>query len=159
MLIGVAASCSTDKVASIVAEHNDSSMKRTVNLYSAYQLANGWQGPKDEAVLRRFVIDGGLPNKNLQYMGIDPNKLDGLFISDRDKKPFKIRWGVMGGRGVIDAIVFEDEGVNGKKLVAFNGATVEEEDDARYKDLWQHGGMPMGAKSAAPATGGPSENK
>ncbi len=147
VLIVSATSCSTDKVAGIVAEHNNSSMKRTVNLYSAYQLANGWQGPRDENTLRQYVTDGGLPDKSLQWMGIDPKNLDSLFISDRDKKPFKIRWGVTGGRGVVDAIVFEDTGMDGKKLVAFNGVIVEEEDDAHYKDLWEHGGPPAGIKS------------
>ncbi len=44
-------------------------------------------------------------------------------------------------------LVFEDTGVNGKRSVAFNGPVVEEEDESRYKDLWEHGGPPAGMKS------------
>ncbi len=36
-------------------------------------------------------------------MGIKRDNLDALFISDRDGKPYKIRWDIMGGRGVSDA--------------------------------------------------------
>ena len=43
-------------------------------------------------------------------MNIDANNLDGLFTSERDNKPFKIRYKVGGGRGSVDAVVFETGG-------------------------------------------------
>lgn len=138
--------CSTDKVASITAANNDSNIKKVVNLYNAYQLMHGYQGPKDQKMLVDFANDGSIPAKNLQMMGLDPNNLNGIFKSERDGKDFKIRWGVTGGRAVSDALVFEDTGAGGKRLVAFNGPVVEDVDEARYKDLWEHGGGPAGAK-------------
>ena len=154
------AGCSTDQVASATAAKNDSNIKRALNLYNGYQMMHGWQGPKDEKALRDFVAEGAIPDKNLQMMGVDPKNLDGIFKSDRDGKPFKVRWGVAGGRAVSDALVFEDTGVNGKKLVAFNGPVVEEVDDARYKDLWEHGGPPTGVKSGGvPGAPPPASNK
>ena len=157
-LLLATAGCSTDKTASIVAAGNDSNIKRTVNLYRAYQISHGWQGPKDEAALKSFVSDHGLPDRNLEMMGIDPHNLDGIFKSDRDGKPFKIRYGVTVGRDGTDALIFEDEGVGGKKLVAFNGPIVQEVDDARYKELWEHGGSPVGANSQAVPVGGGNTN-
>ncbi|HEY2827311.1 MAG TPA: hypothetical protein VGJ04_06895 [Pirellulales bacterium] len=156
MLLLVAASCSSDNVANVVAAKNDANIKRVVNLYNAYQSTHGWLGPKDEKSLRDYVTDHNIPDQNLEMMGIDPKNLDGIFKSDRDGKPFKIRYGVMGGRGgVTDAIVFEDTGVGGQRLVAFNGPVVVAVDDARYKDLWEHGGTPNGVSNTA---GRPAES-
>ena len=138
------AGCSGNRIASQVAAMNDANIKRLVNLYTAYQSVHGWQGPKDENVLKSFVTSRGIPERNLEMMGIDPNIVDNVFKSDRDGKPFKVRYGVTGGRGVSDAIVFEDQGINGKKMVAFNGPLVEEVDDAEYKKLWEYGGRPEG---------------
>jgi hypothetical protein len=152
LLLSAVVGCSGDRIASSVAAQNDSNIKRAVNLYSAYQLTHGYQGPKNEQVLRDFVASHGIPIKNLEMMGVDPSNLDNVFKSERDGKPFKIRYGVTGGMGVSDALVFEDQGVDGKKLVAFNGPVVEDVDDARYKDLLEHGGFPswMTHKSGRP---------
>lgn len=152
VLVALAASCSTDKVASVVAAGNDSNIKRTVNLYRSYQITHGWQGPRDEQALKDFVAD--VPEKGLQMAGIDPHNLDSIFKSDRDGKPFKIRYGITVGRDGTDALVFEDQGVNGKKFVAFNGPIVQEVDDSRYKDLWEHGGSPGGVQATPIPVGG-----
>jgi hypothetical protein len=144
-VILLAVGCSFDQVANQVAAKNDTNMKRLVNLYYGYQMTHGWQGPKDEKALKDFVTEHGLPAKNLAMMGVDPNNLDAIFKSDRDGKPFRVRYGISGGMFSVNPLVFEDSSVSGKKLVAFNGPIVEEEEDARYNDLWEHGGMPMGA--------------
>ena len=135
---------------------NDANIKRLVNLYTTYQSVHGWQGPKDEKALKSFVTSRGIPEKNLEMMGIDPNNLDSLFKSDRDGKSFKVKYGVTGGRGVSDAIVFEDQGINGKKMVAFNGPVVEEVEDAEYKKLWEHGARTDGM--AGQTVGPPTSN-
>src|ERR1700690_126561 len=86
--------CSGSRVASQVAAANDSNIKRAANLINAYQTTHGWQGPKDEKTLRAFINDRGIPDENLRMMGIDSQNLDSVFKSDRDGKPFKIRYGV-----------------------------------------------------------------
>jgi hypothetical protein len=156
VMLAAAASCSTDRVASVVAAGNDSNIKRAVNLYRSYQISHGWQGPKDEQALKDFVAD--VPEKNLQMAGIDPKNVDKIFKSDRDGKAFKIRYGVTVGRDAIDALVFEDEGANGKKLVAFNGPIIEEVTDSHYKELWDHGGRPTGAQMHPIPVGGGNTN-
>jgi len=101
----------------------------------AISLTHGWQGPKDEKVLRDFVTHHGLPEKNFQMMGIDSTKLDALFTSERDGKQFKIKYGVAGGIGSVNPIVFEREGYGGKKMVGFTTPIVEEVAEARYKRI------------------------
>ena len=103
-------------------------------MYAAYQNMKSSGGPKDEADLKAWIKEYD-PNK-LSMMKIDANNLDGLFTSERDGKPFKVRYKVGGGRGSVSAVVFEQEGVNGKKQVGFTGGRVDEVDDATYNQLW-----------------------
>jgi hypothetical protein len=138
-----------DRVTAETAAKNDSNIKRVVNLYWGYQFLNGWRGPKDEQALRDFVKEGKLPAKNFQMMGIDPAKLDSIFISERDGQPFKVKYGVGGGIGSVTPIVFEQVGVSGKRQVGFTTPIVETVDEARYNELWEKGGLPSGmAKSS-----------
>ena len=82
-------------------------------------------------------------------MGIDPNNLDAAFTSERDSKPFKVRYKVGGGRGSASAVVFEQEGKDGKKQVGFTGnSKVEDVDDATYQQLWS-------GKGPSPTASGP----
>lgn len=136
--------CSSGSVTAQVAAKNDSNIKRLVNLYSGYQLTHSWHGPKDENALRNFVTSHGLPEKNFEMMGIDPKNLDALFKSERDGKSFKIKFGVSGGIGSVNPVVFETEGVSGKRQVGFTTPIVEETDEARYSELWEKGGLPKG---------------
>jgi hypothetical protein len=137
-----------DGIANQVAAKNDSNIKKLVNLYYAFQFTNSWQGPKDEAALRAFAKNG-FPAKNLALMGIDPDRLDEILVSDRDGKPFKVRYGIVGAVTAVHPLVFEQDGVEGRKLVGFNGPTIEEVDEARYKELWEKGGLPQGMSRAA----------
>ena len=157
----VLAGCS-DQTANQVAAMNTSNIQRLSNVYAAYQNMKSSRGPKDEAELKAFIKEYD-PNK-LQMMKIDPRNLDGLFTSERDGKPFKVRYGVGGGRGSVDPVVFEQEGKDGKKQVGFTGGKVEEVDDATYQQLWSGKGgheppaaPPTGPNKAAgrPSSGGP----
>jgi hypothetical protein len=133
LLLAGVIGCS-NKVAEQVAAMNTSNSQRLANMYSAYQNFRGGQGPKDEAEFKKFIQEYD-PAK-LKMMGIDPNKLDALFVSERDNKPFKIRYKVGGGRGSVAAVVFEQEGLGGKKQVAYTGNTkVDEVDDPTYQQL------------------------
>jgi hypothetical protein len=150
----------TNKVAQQVGAMNTSNMHRLANMYAAYQNFNSYQGPKDETEFKAFIKD--FDPEKLKMMGIDPNNLDALFTSERDGKPFKIRYKVGGGRGSVAAVVFEQEGVGGKKQVGFTGPKVEEVDEATYQNLWAGkggsappaGGRPTGRPTDAP-TGPP----
>jgi hypothetical protein len=137
-----------DSVSSEVAAKNDSNIKRVANLYGGFQSMHGWRGPGDEKSLKQFAK--GLPDKSLAMMKIDREKLDEVFASERDGKPFKIRFAVQGGPGAVEALVFEQVGVNGKKLVAFNGGYVEDTDEGRFKELQEgRGGGPLTAATTS----------
>jgi hypothetical protein len=126
--------CNRDKTAEQVGEMNKSNIQRIGNMYAAYQNMKGGGGPKDEADLKAWIRDYD-PAK-LSMMKIDVNNLDGLFTSERDNKPFKIRYKIGGGRGSVDPVVFEQDGAGGKKQVGYTGGKVEEVDDATYAQLW-----------------------
>jgi hypothetical protein len=151
-LLGGLAGCSRDKTASDVAAMNASNIQRLANIYAAHQNYKNGRGPNDEAEFRAFIKDFD-PTK-LTMMKIDPGNLDAVFTSERDGKPFKIRYKVGGGRGSVDAVVFEQTGKDGTKQVGFTGGKVENADDALYAQLWSgKGGV---QPPAAPPLGDPA---
>jgi len=143
--------CSSDSVQSQVAAMNSSNIKRVANLFGAWQNSHGGQGPKDMESIKAFAE--GIPPDALQNMKIEPTKLDALFISERDGKPFKIKFGAARSlMGPHIAVVFEEKGIDDKKQVAWTNAQVREVDDAEYQQLW--GEKPPGPVGGPP----PGEN-
>ena len=129
-----------DPVAAQVAAMNDTNLKKVSSLYRFYQYRNGWRGPQDASELRGFAAQA--PKKNLELMRIDPLLFDELLVSERDGQPAKVRWGLAIGPTDIQPLVFEAEGINGKRIVVFSDARTEEVDAARYEALWSKGGRP-----------------
>ncbi len=128
-----------------LAEVNSTNIQRLANLYFTYQTRNEWRGPADEAEFKRF-IRGYNPQK-LARIGVDPNAVDALFVSERDGQPLKIRYAVMGSAmGSAEPVVFESQGVDGGREVGFLNMTQREVADAEYESLWA-----KGAPAAAPA--------
>jgi hypothetical protein len=125
----------SNSVSNQVAALNDARIKQLTNLYNGYQRSHAWHGPKDEASLKQFVQHDMDPNK-LALMNVDLNKLDEVFVSSRDQKPFKVKYGVGGGPGMNVPVVFENSGIEGMRQVGFTGPIIEEVDEAHYKDLW-----------------------
>lgn len=131
-------SCTSDDPASRVAAMNDSNIRRLANLYVAHQTRHGGSGPKDEQAFKEFIRKG-IARHRLEMMLVDPEKLEDLFRSERDGKPFVIRYGVSGGLTTTEPVVFEQEGRDGKRKVAFTNGPVEEVDNARYEQLLKGG--------------------
>jgi hypothetical protein len=154
----VSAGCSSDNTAKEIAAMNNSNIQRLSNLYAGFQNMKSSKGPTDENDFKSFIK--GYDPAKLSAMSIDPNNLDKLFTSERDGKPFKIRYKVGGGRGSIAPVIFEEVGVNGKKQVGFTGGNgpggggdVQDVDEAMYKDLWS-GKISTPPKSASGPGGG-----
>ena len=145
--------CSRDKTADAVAEVNKSNIQRLGNAYAAHQNFQNGRGPKDEAEFKKFLSEFD-PNK-LKMMGINKDNLDGVFTSERDGQKFQIRYGVGGGRGSVDAVIFEKAGANGTKQVAFTSGEVQDADETTYKDLWAGKKPANSAGPAGPPTGAP----
>ena len=128
---------------SAVKEANGTNAQRLVNLYQYHQLRNSGEGPKDELSFRAFI--GGMNPLILGRMEVDANSLDELFVSARDGQPFNIRYGLKGSdRGPAVPTVFEQEGVDGKRLVACTQmVTKEVEDESEYQELLESKGLPV----------------
>ncbi len=159
------AGCSRNHAARDVAAMNTSNIQRLANMYAAFQNYKGGRGPTDETEFKAFVKNYD-PNK-LSMMQINANDIDGTFTSERDGKPFQVKYRVGGGRGSVDPVIFEQEGKDGKKQVAFTGGKVDSVDDATYQQLWAgHGGHsgqaaaqsgpPVGAPGGGRASGRPA---
>src|SRR5690242_15626034 len=88
-----------DKTGAQMGAMNSSNIQRLSNMYSAHQVYKGGRGPKDEADLKAF-IKGFDPDK-LAMMKIEANNPDAIFTSERDGKPFKVRYNVSGGMGSV----------------------------------------------------------
>ncbi len=120
----------------MLADMNNSNIKRVANQYAMYQLRHAFKGPKDEAEFLAYIQQQD--EKRLQRIGIDKAKIDDLMTSERDKQKFKIRWGVdTVAQGPSDPVVFEETGVDGKRSVAFTGGEVVEADSAKYDQFWK----------------------
>jgi len=136
--------CSSDSVQSKVAAMNTSNIKRVANLFAAYQNTQGGQGPKDVETIVAFAKS--IPPDALHNMKIDENNLNALFISERDDKPFRIKFGAI--RGAMSPhipIIFEEQGVGDTRQVAWTNARVEELGAAEYQRLWSEKEVPVSA--------------
>ena len=133
-----------------IARVNETNLQRLANLYFTFQSKQNWRGPADEAEFKAFLRSYN-PAK-LSRIGIDPNKLDDLFLSERDGEPFKIRYGVPGSAmGSTEPVVFETTGVGGTRLVGFLNMEQREVDAAEYDALWSADPMPAAPRTANPA--------
>ena len=133
----------------VVKANNTNNIQRLSNFYADFQQTRFGRGPKDDAELKAH-IQSKTP-ETLQIMGIEAGKVDEIWISERDHKPFKVRYGIDSPYAALAAVVFEQEGVGGKRQVGFNNSKFEEVDEARYKDLWEGRGMTKPPPIAGPA--------
>lgn len=121
---------------------NKSNIQRLANLYVLHQFQNKFQGPKDEAAFKAFII--GIDGGALSKMGVQTSEIDNLFVCERDEEPFKIKYSVpTGPRGSQEPVIFESTGSGGKRMVGFLNMVQREVDDAEYEQL-------LGSKPAAP---------
>jgi hypothetical protein len=136
LLAGLLVGCSshTDPDAAI-ARVNGTNMQRLANLYFTYQSQHDWHGPPDEADFKSYLH--GYNAHKLSRIGVDPNALDKLFVSERDGQPFKIRYGVQGSAmGSSAPVIFESTGDGKGRQVGFLDMQQREVDDSEYNSLW-----------------------
>jgi hypothetical protein len=150
LLLAAVSGCST-KVARDVAAMNTSNIQRLSNLYAAFQNYRSGRGPRNEGEFKTFIEE--FDAKKLAMMNVDPSHLDVIFTSERDGQPFQIRYGIGGGHGAVEAVVFERQGKDGKLLVGYTGGRVEELDFAVCQQMLEGGG-PLEAENS-PAAAAP----
>ena len=122
--------CSPSAPSVSVADYNKTNILRLRNAYDMYMMEHGNRGPADEEAFKKFLTTDKAAGVRLGRMGVDVSKIDDIFVSERDGQPFKVRYGL---QGLADhAIVFEAEGLEGKRMVAL--AEPREMDQAEYDD-------------------------
>lgn len=113
------------KTNSRLRELNGSQIQQLVNCYCFYQARHSYSGPKDEAEFRAFLSESRHKDA-FERVGIDSSNIDSLFVSERDGKPYKIKYGLKGSMaGFFEPVVFESEGVDGEVMVGFGGSKSE----------------------------------
>lgn len=123
--------CSSQRVPSL-AEVNNTNIKKLRGAYGLYLFQHSLRGPESEEQLKEYLRTDEGAQVKLGRMGMTVDQIDSIFISERDGKPFKVRYGL---RGLGDhAAVFEAEGVDGKRMVALTNP--REVDEAEYDQLW-----------------------
>jgi hypothetical protein len=119
----------------MIANENQTNLQRLCNMYTLFQSKNGWQGPADEAALKKFIRDQN--PRVLSRMGIDAANVDAIFTSERDNEKFIVLWATAGGaRDEAKPIVAEKTGVSGMRMIGFTLPVHREVDDAEYRKLF-----------------------
>ena len=113
-----------------IMEFNDTKIRRLHNCYQLYIQRHSMTGPKSEEEFKAY-LKSPAAEPNLALIDMDASMVDDMFISDRDGKPFVVKYGV-NGHG--PAIIFEAEGVDGTRMVALDPPK-EISDSAEYDRL------------------------
>ncbi len=102
-------------------------IKRLAILYGQFA---GGRPPRDEEEFRKFV------EKNKSRVPVAVDTQEDLFISPRDGKPYVILYGSEAQKHQQSGLaIYEQEGVNGLRQVAFTIGMVEEVDDAWLQEI------------------------
>jgi len=129
------AGCSgSNKGKSMIADANDSNVKRLATMYSFFHTLNNNKGPVDKAEFKKFIQSQD--ERRLALADIDPSDIDSLFVSERDKQPFVIRYGIdTYVRGPSLPVIFEETGIEGMRDVGFFNGNMKTVDKAEYDQL------------------------
>ncbi len=105
-------------------------INKLFNLYRAY-VDKHRKGPPDEQSLRDFGAKLTSTERADRLIGDD---LDGIFTSPRDNKKFVLRYNARIDPSQNKAVIWEESGVGGNRLVALSIGYVVEYDEATLKD-------------------------
>ncbi|WP_157368961.1 hypothetical protein [Zavarzinella formosa] len=115
------------------ASPTEKNLKALTVFFGRYLSKHKGQGPADEAEFRKFI--SAMSPADFTTFGVDPAKLDQLFVSPRDNEPYGIVWkarlGAPGPDGA-QMVVWEQKGVNGKRFVSDAVGKIEEVDDETF---------------------------
>lgn len=115
-------------------EEQISTLKPLAILYGQFPGRHGGKPPANETEFKAYVQEAA--PELLKQFGV--KDAESLFISARDQKPYVILYGPLTGPpGPAGQPVFayEQEGVDGKRLVASSLGAVQEVDEAEFKRL------------------------
>lgn len=110
-----------------------SNLKPLAVMYGRFISSNQGRGPKDEQELKEFIKSQ--PSQELSNLGV--TDVESLFVSARDKKPYKLKFdpvpAVPGQTSNIFA--WEQVGIQGKRYVAGTLGEIMEVDENKFRQL------------------------
>ena len=81
-------------------------------------MQNRWVGPRDQNEFTTFIASQ--TRQSLERIGVNRAEIGSLFVSERDDRPFSIRYGVVvDGPNSHEPIIFETVGKNGNRIISF----------------------------------------
>jgi hypothetical protein len=114
------------------AERESSNLKPLAVFYGRYIGSNRGKSPADENELKEFIRSQ--PADELNNLGV--TDVEALFISSRDKKPYKFNFKAKASNpGEIAVFAWEQDGVEGKRFVGGTLGQIEEVDSERFQKL------------------------
>ncbi len=115
-------------------ERENSTLKPLVIAYGQYIASHRGTPPANEEEFRAHLNASWDQIKEFQQV----KSVDELFISNRDKQPYVVLYGVVTGPpgpGGQPVIAYEKVGVGGKRFIASSLGAVDEVDEAKFKEL------------------------
>jgi hypothetical protein len=109
-----------------------SRIKELAALYSSYMELHGRRPPASEAEFKEFVAKDGAPL--LKEAGV--SAVDDLFVSPRDNQPYVVHYGQDAAKRLDRGpVIYERNGVNGRRLVGHRLGYVNEVDETEFREL------------------------
>ena len=120
--LALLAGCGPDPLASTTAKR----LRGIAEIYLSYAAAKSGGGPASEEVFKKYMKS--VDTIQLQMANIDPKAIDDVFVSERDKQPFVIVYGMSITRISGDSkevLAYEKTGQNGKHLLSYINGKVD----------------------------------
>lgn len=88
--------------------------------YTTFMARHNDVGPESKEELLKYAKNDPTAVYVLKQIGVTPENIEDFFVSPRDGKPFIIRYGIVDTQdGGDHPLVFEAEGLDGKRMVAY----------------------------------------
>jgi hypothetical protein len=108
-------------------------IRTLARMYGQFMSGHRGVGPKNEAEFKQY-----LESRKGELAGEQITDINTLFISNRDEKPYVVVYGLgqpaaMTPTGRV--IAYEQQGVDGKRMVAYETMAADELDEERFKSV------------------------
>lgn len=110
-----------------------SDLKPLAVLYGRFIGSHQGRGPKDEQEFKEFIKS----QSSQELSGLGVTDIESLFVSTRDKKPYKLKFYAtppVPGKSM-NVFAWEQDGIKGKRFVAGTLGEVMEVDEAAFREL------------------------
>lgn len=138
LLVGLWAVAGCEKKDPVMQDIDASNLRNLASFWTRATAQNRGKPPASEAEFKKYIHS--MPPDQLAAMKIED--VDKLFISERDGKPYVILYDktITGSEGRV--MGHEQEGKNGKRLVALSFGQVREVDATEFEKLVPAGKKP-----------------